>query len=205
MSHEATSTAAGAEGFADQVRAIPGGEHLEMCYSCGTCVSKCMIQQKVEPTYNPRRLIRKAVMDMEQAAFDDKTAWLCSACDLCYPACPQEIHISGVIQAVRELAIQAGHGTFLKTAVVDVQTCVACGLCVEVCPYEAVTLVETSVIGRGRAVTVAQVDPNQCMACGLCAASCRSTSIELPDEFSNEALVDVLWDWIHSPVVEVTE
>ncbi|MDY7042314.1 MAG: 4Fe-4S dicluster domain-containing protein, partial [Chloroflexota bacterium] len=115
------------DSFADQVRAIPGGEHLEMCYSCGTCVSKCMIQQKIEPEYNPRRLIRKAMMGMDREAFADKTTWLCSACDLCYPACPQEIHISGVLLAIRELALQAGYATSLRTAVVDELTCVACG------------------------------------------------------------------------------
>lgn len=199
MSHKSSET------FANQVRAIPGGEHLELCYSCGTCVSKCMIQQKIEATYNPRRLIHKAMMGLDREAFEDKTAWLCSACDLCYLACPQEIHISSVIQAIRELAVRAGYSTPLKTAVVDEQTCVACGLCVEVCPYEAIALVETSVMGRGRAVTVARVDPNRCMACGLCAASCRSTSIGLPDEFSNEALVEDLWGWMRSSVVEVTE
>ncbi len=43
-------------GLANEIRAIPGGENLEMCYSCGTCTSKCMIQQKLEPEYNPRRL-----------------------------------------------------------------------------------------------------------------------------------------------------
>ena len=56
--------------FADQVRSIPGGEHLEMCYSCGTCVSKCMIQQKLEPEYNPRRLLRLVTMDMREEAFN---------------------------------------------------------------------------------------------------------------------------------------
>jgi len=193
------------EVFSDQVRAIPGGEHLEMCYSCGTCVSRCLIQQKIDPTYNPRRLIRKAMLGLDQEAFGDMTTWLCSACDLCYPACPQEIHISGVIQAIRELAVQAGRTSPVKTAVVDEQTCVACGLCVEVCPYEAITLAETSVMFRGRSVTVAHVDANLCMACGLCAASCRSSSISLPDEFSNEALVEDMWDWIRRPVVEVTE
>ena len=197
MNHKSPET------FADQVRAIPGGEHLEMCYSCGTCVSRCMIQQKMEPMYNPRRLIYKAMMDMDQEAFEDKTTWLCSACDLCYPACPQEIHISGVLLAIKELALQAGYTTPLKTAVVDDLTCVACGLCVEVCPYEAITLVETRVMGQTR--TVAHVDPNHCMACGLCAASCRSASIGLPDEFSNEALIESLWEWMRSPVVEVTE
>ena len=192
------------ETFADRVRAIPGGEHLEMCYSCGTCVSKCMIQQKVEPEYNPRRLLHKVMIDLDQEAFADKTTWLCSACDLCYPACPQQIHISGVIAAIKQLAVEAGLTTYLQTAVVNELTCVACGLCVEVCPYEAVTLVETSVMFRGKAVTVARVDPNRCMACGLCAASCRSASIGLVDKFSNETLVAELWNWIRNPGVEVT-
>ena len=187
------------ETFTDQVRAIPGGEHLELCYSCGTCVSQCMIQQKIEPTYNPRRLIYKAMMGMEREAFEDKTTWLCSACDLCYPACPQKIHISGVLLAIKELALQAGYVAFLKIAVVDELTCVACGLCVEICPYEAITLVETRVLGQTR--TVARVDPNHCMACGLCAASCRSTSIGLPDEFSNEALMEDLWGWMRGPIL----
>lgn len=83
-------------GFADsnalseRVKAIPGGDMLMMCYSCGTCTSKCMIQTKLESSYNPRRLIREAVFNMDDAAFADKTTWLCTACDLCYPACPQK-------------------------------------------------------------------------------------------------------------------
>ncbi len=32
--------------FAEEVKAIPGGEFVELCFSCGTCTSQCMIQQK---------------------------------------------------------------------------------------------------------------------------------------------------------------
>jgi len=137
----------------DQVRAIPGGEHVSVCYSCGTCVSRCLIQQKIDKAYNPRRMMKMVMMDMLENAFDSPTTWLCSACDLCYPACPQEIHISGVITAVKELAIEAGHHSPLKTAQVNIKTCVACGLCVEVCPYEAVHLVEKNVPNRGKNLT----------------------------------------------------
>jgi len=208
MSHNGKSSQtlrqAQGSGLADRVRAIPGGEHLEMCYACGTCVSRCPIQQKTEPLYNPRRLIREAVMGLEQEAFDDVTTWLCSACDLCYPACPQEIHISGVIAAVRDLAVQSGRVSPLRTALVDELTCVACGMCVQVCPYEAIELVQTGVPNRGREVTVARVDPNLCMACGLCGAVCRSTSIGLTDPFSNDTLVEAFWRWISPLVEEVT-
>ena len=156
--------------FADQVRAIPGGEHLELCYSCGTCVSKCMIQQKVEPAYNPRRLLRMVMMDMREEAFESPTTWLCSACDLCYPACPQEIHISGVIGAIKQLAIEAGYESPLETVSVDESLCSGCGVCVMACPYEAPHLVEKEI--EGKMDCVSEVDVNKCMGCGICVAAC---------------------------------
>ena len=64
MSHEAL-----VKSFADEIQTIPGGEHLEMCYSCGTCVSKCMIQQKVEPEYNPSPSARLVMMDARKRHF----------------------------------------------------------------------------------------------------------------------------------------
>jgi len=181
--------------FADEVKAIPGGENLELCYSCGTCVSKCMIQQKGEPEYNPRRLLRMVMLDMEKEAFANPTTWLCSACDLCYRACPQEIHISAVIDAVKAIAVEKDETTFLKTAVVNQQTCVACGLCAEACPYEAISIIEAKVPYRGL-IQVAEVDPGRCMACGLCSAVCRSTSIGIPEEYSDETIMEDLWNWM---------
>ena len=143
MSHAKVTT----NSFADQVRAIPGGEHLDVCFACGTCVSKCMIQQKVEPEYNPRRLIRMVMMGMQEQAFKNPTTWLCSACDLCYAACPQEIHISKVIGAVKHLAVEAGYSSPLETVSVDESLCAGCGICMMACPYEAPSLIEKQVNG----------------------------------------------------------
>lgn len=192
MNHDTTAvkntTHSSAQTFADRVRAIPGGEHLELCYSCGTCVSKCMIQQRAEPEYNPRRLLRLVMMDMRQEAFESRTTWLCSTCDLCYPACPQQIHISGVIGAVKQLAVQAGYASPLKPAQVDAAACFACGTCIEVCPYKAISRVSNQVavpipLAQGQTRLVqkehAQVDPNLCMGCGLCASSCLASCITL--------------------------
>lgn len=166
------------ETFADQVRAIPGGEHLELCYSCGTCVSKCMIQQKAEPEYNPRRLLRMVMMGMREEAFQSPTTWLCSACDLCYPACPQEIHISGVIGAIKQLAVAAGYESPLETVTVDESKCSGCGICVMVCPYEAPHLFEREV--DGVMDRFAESDPNKCMGCGTCVAACPMGAISRP-------------------------
>jgi len=188
MNHEAKKPS-----FADEVKAIPGGEYLEMCYSCGTCVSKCMVQQKGEAEFNPRRLLRMVMMEMKDEALDSRTTWLCSACDLCYAACPQKIHISGVIHAVKSIAVKNGKHTPIRTAVVDQQTCVACGLCAEACPYDAIKIIESKVPYRGM-IQVADVNPGLCMGCGLCSAVCRSTSIRVPEEYSDESVVDNIWD-----------
>ena len=172
--------------FADQVRAIPGGEHLELCYSCGTCVSQCLIQQKIEPEYNPRRLLRLVMMDMREEAFSSPTTWLCSACDLCYPACPQQIHISGVIGAIKQLAVEAGYTSPLETVSVDESLCSGCSLCVMACPYEAVHLVEKEI--EGEMDCVAEVDANKCMACGICIAACPPGAISR-EGVSNQEIV----------------
>ena len=181
--------------LAERVKAIPGGDMLMMCYSCGTCTSKCMIQTKLESSYNPRRLIREAVFNLDNVAFADKTTWLCTACDLCYPACPQKIHISGVINAVKALAVASGNKTPYQVAKVDESTCVACGLCVKVCPYEAISLTDKRVAFRGT-ITVASVDAGKCMACGMCTAACRSTSIRLTEDYNDAEMIDTLWSWL---------
>jgi coenzyme F420-reducing hydrogenase delta subunit/heterodisulfide reductase subunit C len=179
--------------FAAQVRAIPGGEYLEACFSCGTCVSKCMIQQKIEPRYNPRKLLRLVMLDEREAAFSSPTTWLCSACDLCYPACPQEIHISDVIAAVKELAVKAGYKSPLHTVSVDEALCAGCGICGMACPYEAPSLVEKSV--NGKLDRVATVDINKCMGCGTCVAACPTGAISRPG-VSNQEIKEQLYSAI---------
>ncbi len=170
--------------FADQVRAIPGGEHLDVCFACGTCVSKCMIQQKVEPQYNPRKLIRMVMMGMREEAFCDPTTWLCSACDLCYAACPQGIHISAVIAAVKQLAVEAGYSSPLEAVSVDDGLCSGCGICVMACPYEAPSLIEIQL--NGGTDRIALVDANRCMGCGTCVAACPTGAISRPGVSNQE-------------------
>ncbi|MEJ2642005.1 MAG: 4Fe-4S dicluster domain-containing protein [Desulfosarcinaceae bacterium] len=182
--------------FSDQVSASPGGEHLRMCYACGTCVSRCMVQDRLEKAYNPRRLIKKAALDLEADAFSDPTVWLCSACDLCFAGCPQKVHISALLLAIRKLALAKGHTSAVQPALVDGLTCVACGLCVAACPYDAITLQSAKVLGRDK--TIAQVDPAVCMACGLCGALCRSNSIGPAVDETNRAIMEALQHWLQT-------
>jgi coenzyme F420-reducing hydrogenase delta subunit/formate hydrogenlyase subunit 6/NADH:ubiquinone oxidoreductase subunit I len=150
-----------------------------------------MIQQKVEPTYNPRRLLRMVMMDMREQAFASPTTWLCSACDLCYPACPQQIHISGVIGAVKQLAVEAGYESPLETVTVDESLCSGCAICVMVCPYEAPYLIDKEVDGQMDRFSA--VDATKCMGCGTCVAACPLGAIARPGVGNEEvrAQIDV--------------
>lgn len=140
---------------------------------------------------------------MRDEAFENPTTWLCTACDLCYAACPQEIHISAVLGAVKQLGLSEGFQPLIKPAVVNQQTCIGCGLCVEVCPYQAIDLEKTDIPNRGKGITIAKVNPDKCMGCGLCSAVCRSASIELTENNSSEVLVEKMRDWLMQADLEV--
>ena len=122
-----------------------------------------MIQQKVEPAYNPRRLLRLAMMDVREETFESPTTWLCSACDLCNPTCPQEIHISGVIGAIKQLAVEAGYTSPLETATVDESLYSGCGVCVMACPYKVPHRVDKEV--DGQTDRFSEADAIKCMGC----------------------------------------
>nr|MBC7245698.1 4Fe-4S dicluster domain-containing protein [Chloroflexota bacterium] len=172
-------------GFKDEVMAEPGGENLIRCYSCGTCMATCLIRRHY-PDYNPRRILRMAILGMRKEVLSSHVIWRCSACDDCYRHCPQGIRISDLFKAFRTIALREGYSPPGPVARVNERTCVGCGLCVEVCPYDAVELVKKRVLGHEK--TVAQVNTTLCMSCGVCAASCRSASIDLLD-YSDEMLL----------------
>jgi coenzyme F420-reducing hydrogenase delta subunit/heterodisulfide reductase subunit C len=168
--------------FKDEVLAEPGGEHLLQCYSCGTCMGMCLVS-RVNSEFNPRRTIRQVMLGMREAVFSGPTIWLCSACDLCYPHCPQGIHISELMHAIKNIAVREGYEPPGPVAVVDETACSGCGVCERACPYEALSLVTKEVEGEERQVS--QVNKTLCMTCGICAAACPLGAITV-EEYSNE-------------------
>ncbi|MHB0856711.1 MAG: hydrogenase iron-sulfur subunit [Anaerolineae bacterium] len=164
------------ESFVEEIMAEPGGEHLRTCWSCGTCTATCLVR-RYNPAFNPRLLLHKAGLGMREEVLSSPEVWQCSACDACYPRCPKQIHISDVMQAIRNVAIREGYERPSVTAQVNAESCIACGLCAAACPYEAISI--TSVIANGSLKRAAQVDANRCMACGICNAVCLSSSISV--------------------------
>jgi coenzyme F420-reducing hydrogenase delta subunit/Pyruvate/2-oxoacid:ferredoxin oxidoreductase delta subunit len=170
------------QSFEREVLAEPGGEHLYRCSSCGTCASACLVR-RVDPDFNPRRILEMVMLGTREEVLSSSVVWLCSACDLCYNLCPQQIHISDLMKAIRNIAIREGYEPPGPVAVVDEALCSGCGMCATACPYEAIELVAAPASGNGH--TVAQVDKFRCMDCGSCAATCPSEAIRI-EELSRE-------------------
>lgn len=169
-----------------EIMAEPGGEHLLACWSCGTCAAACLVR-RFDPEFNPRVILRRAGLGLRRPVLSSREIWLCSACDACYPRCPQEIHISDVMRAMRTIAIREGYQPPGPFAVVDEQVCSGCAVCTRACPYEAIARAPVTVV-NGAERAIAQVDKNLCMHCGVCVAACPSGAMSLA-EFSDHEIL----------------
>ena len=86
----------------------PGGEHLKRCFSCGTCTAGCPVRE-VTDRYNPRKIIRMALLGMKKEVLSSQFIWLCSSCYTCFERCPQDVKIPELMNAIKNIAVREGH------------------------------------------------------------------------------------------------
>ena len=86
----------------------PGGEHIKRCFSCGTCTAGCPVRE-VTDRYNPRKIIRMAILGMKKEVLSSQFIWLCSSCYTCFERCPQDVKIPELMNAIRNIAVREGH------------------------------------------------------------------------------------------------
>ena len=94
--------------FADEIAQIPGGEYIRTCFQCGTCTAGCPIRA-IDERYNPRKIIRMALLGMRDKVLSSDFIWLCSSCYTCQERCPQDVRITDLMAAIRTLAVRYGH------------------------------------------------------------------------------------------------
>jgi heterodisulfide reductase subunit C len=95
-------------GFREQVRAMPGGENLTRCYACGTCTAGCPVRE-IDERYNPRKIIRMVLLGMKDRVLKSDFIWMCSTCYSCEERCPQDVKLTDVMNAIKNLAVKEGH------------------------------------------------------------------------------------------------
>jgi signal transduction histidine kinase len=94
--------------FKDEISREPGGENIKHCFSCGTCVAACPVRW-INKKYNPRKIIRMALLGMREHVLKSEFIWLCSTCYTCHERCPQEVRITEVMNVLKNMASREGH------------------------------------------------------------------------------------------------
>ncbi|UCD84683.1 MAG: response regulator [Deltaproteobacteria bacterium] len=94
--------------FKFEIAAEPGGEKIRSCFACGTCTAICPVRE-IDDEYNPRKIIRMALLGMREEVLASNFIWLCASCYSCEEYCPQGVKFTEVINAIKNIAVREGH------------------------------------------------------------------------------------------------
>jgi len=94
--------------FKDDIVSQPGAEFFTRCFTCGTCTAACPVAE-VHEEYDPRKIIRMAILGMRKEVLSSDLLWMCSRCYTCYALCPQNVKFTDVISILRDMAIKEGY------------------------------------------------------------------------------------------------
>ena len=92
--------------FSSQVDSL-SGQTTQLCYHCHKCTAGCPAAFAME--YGPDRILRLIQFGQKERLLASRDAWLCLGCEMCGAHCPNEIDISHVMIALKELAGEAGY------------------------------------------------------------------------------------------------
>ena len=138
--------------FKFQIAKEDGGEGILKCFACGSCTARCP-EMDVKPEWNPRVIIRKALLGLKDEVLSSEFIWICSAHYRCLEKCPQGVDVKAVMNAVRNARLleeQTEDATGKKAKKYldlnfkykivkdesgkDLYECFSCGTCTAGCP-----------------------------------------------------------------------
>jgi heterodisulfide reductase subunit C len=138
-------------GFKHRISERMGNRDFLHCLACGSCTASCPVR-RLDEKYNPRRIIRMAILGMKEEVYRSEFVWMCSYHSTCLHRCPQGVNIGAVADAVVQLAEEARSAGApdkgiieqdrldqefkrrVMAEVAEVSRCFVCGSCTAVCP-----------------------------------------------------------------------
>ncbi|MEA3559052.1 MAG: 4Fe-4S dicluster domain-containing protein, partial [Candidatus Thermoplasmatota archaeon] len=91
--------------FKFEIAEQEGGEGILKCFACGSCTARCP-EMEVNEDWDPRVIIRKALLGLKEEVFSSEFIWICSSHYTCLEKCPQGVNIKGVMNQIRNERIK---------------------------------------------------------------------------------------------------
>lgn len=82
------------------------GQVIQRCYQCHKCTAGCPVAFAME--FGPDRVLRMVQFGLKDRVLASSDIWICAACETCGTRCPNDIHISRVMDALRQIALEEG-------------------------------------------------------------------------------------------------
>jgi heterodisulfide reductase subunit C len=74
-------------------------QYADLCLTCGTCAGGCPVTGV--DGLDVRKVVRLALLGMDQEVIDSKFPWVCTLCGRCEHACPMGIDLLALLRSAR--------------------------------------------------------------------------------------------------------
>jgi heterodisulfide reductase subunit C len=82
------------------------GQVIQRCYHCHKCTAGCPTAFAME--YGPDKVLRMIEFGLKDRVLASSDIWICANCETCGTRCPNDINISQVMDALRQIAMEEG-------------------------------------------------------------------------------------------------
>ncbi|NTW38019.1 MAG: 4Fe-4S dicluster domain-containing protein, partial [Syntrophobacteraceae bacterium] len=76
-------------------------QYADLCLTCGTCAGGCPVTGV--DGLDVRKVVRLALLGMDQEVIDSKFPWVCTLCGRCEHACPMNIDLVALLRSARSM------------------------------------------------------------------------------------------------------
>jgi heterodisulfide reductase subunit C len=73
--------------------------YADLCLTCGTCAGGCPVTGV--DGLDVRKVVRLALLGLDQEVIDSKFPWVCTLCARCEHACPMKIDLTKLLRSAR--------------------------------------------------------------------------------------------------------
>jgi len=80
--------------------------NISSCYQCRKCTNGCPVTFAMD--IYPDQVIRLVQLGQRDRVLRCNTIWICAACETCTTRCPNDVDIAGIMDYLKERAIEAG-------------------------------------------------------------------------------------------------